>query len=191
MKKKITLALTLALVTIFTSCSNPKIEFRKNCLNGNTEKIYAFLDKFAQENNFDNKNQEEKNEILERFIKNESQILISTTVIEVGVNVPNATVMMVENAERFGLAQLHQLRGRVGRGKEKSYRWISYWNVQYSQRTWIFKRPHTSFLKSKKSVPFSTVRFFIFLPRRLLCYLCLHQVEVCRIRYKQVHYAPM
>ena len=64
---------------------------------------------------------EDKDFEMQRFVRGETQIMVATTVIEVGVNVPNASVMIIESSERFGLSQLHQLRGRVGRGAEQSY----------------------------------------------------------------------
>lgn len=90
-----------------------------------TEELFDELKKMFSKHNVGllhgNMPQDQKNETMEKFINKEIDILVSTVVIEVGVNVPNATVMVIENSERFGLSQLHQLRGRVGRGDNQSY----------------------------------------------------------------------
>ena len=98
--------------------------------------------------------QKEKDDIMERFKNKEIDILISTTVIEVGVNVPNANVMVVENAERFGLAQLHQLRGRVGRGEYKSYCILKYQGSSdvIKKRMQVMKSTNDGFIISEKDL---------------------------------------
>lgn len=96
----------------------------------------------------------EKDEIMAKFKDGEINVLISTTVIEVGVDVPNATIMIIENAERFGLAQLHQLRGRVGRGKFKSYCILKYESNSeiVKQRMEIMQKSSDGFVISEKDL---------------------------------------
>ena len=85
---------------------------------------------------------EEKQEVMEKFLKKEIEVLVATTVIEVGVDVPNASVMVIEHAERFGLSQMHQLRGRVGRGSYKSYCFVALgerFSKESSERAYIMQ----------------------------------------------------
>lgn len=107
----------------------PKVEDNEETENSDIENVVDYSKKIKQHLPADfvveylhgKMKPKDKTEIMERFASGEIDVLISTTVIEVGINVPNTTVMMVENSERFGLAQLHQLRGRVGRGEHQSY----------------------------------------------------------------------
>ncbi len=96
----------------------------------------------------------EKDEIMERFKNGEIDILISTTVIEVGVNVPNSNIMVIENAERFGLAQLHQLRGRVGRGEYQSYCILKYQGNSkiIKERMKVISQTNDGFIISEKDL---------------------------------------
>lgn len=88
---------------------------------------------------------EEKDGVMNQFAKGEYDVLVSTTVVEVGVNVPNATVMVIENAERFGLASLHQLRGRVGRGQKKSYCFLNLCDQKAKKRLEIMEKTTDGF----------------------------------------------
>lgn len=96
----------------------------------------------------------EKDDIMERFKNGDIDILISTTVIEVGVNVPNASIMIIENAERFGLAQLHQLRGRVGRGEYQSYCILKYQGKSevIRERMQVMTKTNDGFIISEKDL---------------------------------------
>jgi ATP-dependent DNA helicase RecG len=98
----------------------------------------------------------DKDASLNSFRDNQSQIIVSTTVIEVGVDVPNATVMLIENAERFGLSQLHQLRGRVGRGSHKSYCFLmsSSKNLDAKQRLGVLEQSQDGFFISEMDLRF-------------------------------------
>ncbi len=96
----------------------------------------------------------QKQDIMQRFADGELRILVSTTVIEVGINVPNATVMAVQNAERFGLAQLHQLRGRVGRGAEQSYCFLVSDNRNAMERLHVMTATNDGFEIAEKDMQY-------------------------------------
>jgi ATP-dependent DNA helicase RecG len=96
---------------------------------------------------------DEKDAVMQQFVRHEVDILVSTTVVEVGVNVPNATVMLIENADRFGLSQLHQLRGRVGRGEHQSYcHLVTSDNAKPTQRLREIERSNDGFYLAEKDL---------------------------------------
>ena len=99
-------------------------------------------------------NSQEKNEVINSFLKNEINILVSTTVIEVGIDVPNATIMIIYNSERFGLSQLHQLRGRVGRGSTKSFCYLvtSDKNGLENKRLGVLQKSNDGFYIAEKDL---------------------------------------
>jgi len=99
-------------------------------------------------------NSQEKNQVINSFVKNETNILVSTTVIEVGIDVPNATIMIIYNSERFGLSQLHQLRGRVGRGPTKSFCYLvtSDKNGLENKRLCVLQKSNDGFYIAEKDL---------------------------------------
>lgn len=134
-------------------------------------------------------NQTEKDRIMQSFYDGAVDVLISTVVIEVGINVPNATVMLIENAERFGLAQLHQLRGRVGRGTEQSYCiLVTQAKTEYAkQRAEIMKQTSDGFVIAEKDLELRGPGEFFGvrqhgLPELQLADLCRHQKILQTVR---------
>jgi ATP-dependent DNA helicase RecG len=97
---------------------------------------------------------EEKDAVMEEFRSSRASVLVSTTVIEVGVNVPNANVMLIYNAERFGLAQIHQLRGRIGRGEHKSFcvLMLDSDNADARERLEILEKTHDGFVIAEEDL---------------------------------------
>ena len=99
-------------------------------------------------------NSDDKNKVINSFINNEINILVSTTVIEVGIDVPNASIMIIYNSERFGLSQLHQLRGRVGRGSDKSFCYLitSKKNILENKRLNVLQKSNDGFYIAEKDL---------------------------------------
>lgn len=117
-----------------------------------TEELKILFDKFNVEYIHGKLSNDDKNNVMNKFVNNEIQVLVSTTVIEVGVDVPNANIILVENAERFGLSQLHQLRGRVGRGTRKSYCILMNNSKNKNERLEILKNTNDGFVISEKDL---------------------------------------